>query len=125
MLLGTIGAVLQITAISQVVANVHDPLSVAAYAGGVGLGVLLGLLAGDRLTPGTIGVTIATTAPGVARALWDRGWPATVQTGHGARGPLTLLSIALDRRDHARLQRDVAHIAPEASWNVGDLRTSS
>ena len=40
MLLGPLGAVLQITAISQVVTNVDDPLSVGAYAVGVGAGVL-------------------------------------------------------------------------------------
>ena len=54
-LLGALGAVLQITAITQVVTNVNDPLSVAAYAAGVGLGVLLGLVAGDRLTPAASG----------------------------------------------------------------------
>jgi uncharacterized protein YebE (UPF0316 family) len=38
MLLGVLGAVLQITAITQVVAGVHDPLSIVGYAAGVGLG---------------------------------------------------------------------------------------
>src|SRR3954452_8383526 len=46
-LLGTAGAVLQITAITQVATNIGDPFSVAAYAAGVGLGVLDGLAAGD------------------------------------------------------------------------------
>jgi hypothetical protein len=36
-----IGAVLQITAITQVVADVSDPVGVIAYAVGVGFGVLL------------------------------------------------------------------------------------
>jgi uncharacterized protein YebE (UPF0316 family) len=60
MLLGIIGAVLQITAITQVVADVSDPAGVIAYAVGVGLGVLLGLVAGEKFTPGMIGVTIVT-----------------------------------------------------------------
>jgi hypothetical protein len=84
MLLGVIGAVLQITAITQVVAGVHDPLSIAAYAGGVGFGVLFGLVAGDRLTPGAVGVTIVTSCEQLARRLWELGWPATAQPGHGA-----------------------------------------
>jgi uncharacterized protein YebE (UPF0316 family) len=58
LLLGVVGAALQITAIAQVIAGVHDPLSVAAYAGGVGCGVLLGIVAGERLTPGAVAVTI-------------------------------------------------------------------
>ena len=51
----TTGAVPQITAITQVVTNVGNPLSVAAYAAGVGAGVLAGLVAGERPTPGTLG----------------------------------------------------------------------
>lgn len=123
MLLGAIGAVLQITAISQVVTNVTDPLSVAAYAAGVGFGVLLGIIAGDRLTPGTVGVTIITPLPDVAAKLWARGWPATVQSGHGENGPVTVLFVAVDRRREARLHRDVAELAPEAFCSTEDLRS--
>lgn len=68
-LLGGLGAVLQITAITQVVTSVGDPLSVGAYAAGVGLGVLVGLVAGEHLTPG---VTITTTAPDIAARMWAR-----------------------------------------------------
>lgn len=64
----------------KVVAGVHDPLSIVAYAAGVGLGVLLGLVAGERLTPGTVGVTVITTETNLVRGLWERGWPATAQT---------------------------------------------
>jgi uncharacterized protein YebE (UPF0316 family) len=121
-LLGALGAVLQITAISQVVTNLQDPLSVGAYAAGVGIGVLLGLVAGDRLTPGTIGVRIITTIPEVAGGLWARGWPATVQSGHGENGPVHVLFVAINRRHEARLHRDVAHLAPQAFWSIEDLR---
>jgi hypothetical protein len=57
--------------------------------------VLLGLVAGDRLTPGMIGVTIITTMEGVARGVWTRGWLATV------------LFVAINRRHEARLHADV------------------
>src|SRR4051812_10968219 len=57
-LLGVVGAALQITAITQVMADVHDVLSVLAYAGGVGCGVLFGIVASERLTPGRLEVTI-------------------------------------------------------------------
>jgi uncharacterized protein YebE (UPF0316 family) len=122
MALGALGAALQITAISQVVAGVHDPLSIGAYAVGVGLGVLLGLVAGDRITPGVIGVTIVTTTPGVAGALWARGWPATVQTGHGEDGPVTVLFVPISRRHEVDLHEDVADVAPDAFWGSEDLR---
>ena len=122
MLLGIIGAVLQITAITQVVADVSDPAGVIAYAVGVGFGVLLGLVAGERFTPGMIGVTIVTQAPHLARSLWDRGWPVTAQSGRAENGPVAILSVPVDRRDEARLHRDVQSIAPDAVGTAFNCR---
>jgi uncharacterized protein YebE (UPF0316 family) len=125
MLLGALGAVLQITAISQVVTNLGDPFSIAGYAGGVGLGVLLGLVAGDRFTPGRVGVSIVTDRPGVAAALWSLGWSLTRQAADGADGPLDVLTVAISRRQAARLRADVALLAPDAWWNSVDLGRGS
>jgi len=122
MLLGIVGAVLQITAITQVVADVSDPVGIIAYAAGVGFGVLLGLVAGERLTPGMISVTIITKAPHLAPDLWDRGWPVTAQSGRTENGPVTILSVPVNRRDEARLQHDVRNITPDAVWTTKDLR---
>ena len=121
-LLGGVGAVLQITAITQVVTSVGDPLSVGAYAAGVGLGVLVGLVAGEHLTPGTIGVTITTTAPDVAARMWARGWPAIVHTGQNQNGPVTVLFVPVDQRNESRLRRDIARLAPGAGWSSTELR---
>ena len=122
MALGALGAVLQITAISQVVMNVTDLLSIIAYATGVGGGVLLGLLAGERLSPGSISVTVVTDAPDLVDELWARGWPATAHAGHGENGPVMVLSIPTSRRHESRLHRDVAEFAPDALWSAEDQR---
>lgn len=113
---------LLITAISQVATNLADPLSVGAYAVGVGIGVLVGLVASDRITPGAVGVTIISAVPDVADGLWARGWRATVQAGHGAGGPVTVLFVAVDRRREARLHRDVSDLDPDAFFSTEDLR---
>ncbi|MGD9530325.1 DUF5698 domain-containing protein [Pseudonocardia sp.] len=120
--LGAVGAVLQITAISQVVTNVDDPLSVGAYAAGVALGVLAGLVAGDRITPGSIGVTVVSGSASLAEGLWARGWPVTAQHGHGAHGPVTVVSVAISRRCESRLHRDVVELAPDATWAAEEHR---
>ncbi len=101
----------------------HRGSRVSAYAVGVGFGVLLGLVAGERFTPGMIGVTIVTKEPDLARSLWDRGWPVTAQSGHAENGPVTILSVPVNRRDEARLHRDVQSIAPDAICTTRDLRT--
>ncbi|MFN8193005.1 MAG: DUF5698 domain-containing protein [Nocardioidaceae bacterium] len=46
--LGMAGAVLQVTAIAQVVTNTGDPVMVAAYAVGVGGGVFVGVVVAGR-----------------------------------------------------------------------------
>lgn len=122
MLLGFVGALLQITAITQVVAGVDDPLSIAAYAIGVACGVLFGLVAGERLTPGRLGVTIRTSLPGVSEALWRLGWDVIVQRGHGPDGPVMVLFVDIDRRAEAQLRRDTYGLDPDAGWAVKELR---
>jgi uncharacterized protein YebE (UPF0316 family) len=123
MLLGMLGAVLQITAISQVVTNLQDPLGILAYALGVGLGVLFGLVAGDRLTPGSVSVRVVTGSEAIAEGLWARGWPATVHVAQGVSGPVTILDLEVSRRDEPRLHGDVLELAPDASWSIGDIRS--
>src|SRR3954451_18780476 len=112
LLLGVVGAALQITAITQVVADAHDPLSVVAYAGGVGCGVLFGIVAGERFTPGALAVTIIPTVPELAAELWHRGWPAVAQAGRRGDGPVDSVFVAVDRRDESRLRADVNRVDP-------------
>ena len=69
-----------------------------------------------------IGVTVVTKEPDLARSLWDRGWPVTAQSGRAENGPVTILSVPVDRRDEARLHRDVQSIAPDAVCTTRDLR---
>jgi uncharacterized protein YebE (UPF0316 family) len=123
MLLGTVGAALQITVISQVATNLTDPVRVGAYAVGVGIGVWLGLVAGERLVPGVVGVTITTADPDVAARLWACGWAATVQAGYDASGPVAVVSVAVDRRQAARLHEDVARWDPGARCSTEELRS--
>jgi uncharacterized protein YebE (UPF0316 family) len=122
-LLGFLGATLQITAISQVVTNVHDVLSIVAYAGGVGFGVLLGIVAGERLTPGRQEVTIVSSLPDLAERLWRQGWPATAQEARAEGGPIVSVHVEIDRRHEARLWDAAATIDPQVRWAVREVRT--
>ena len=123
MVLGFIGATLQITAISQVVADVHDMLSIAAYAGGVGCGVLFGIVAGERLTPGRLEVSIVTAVPTMAEALWQSGWLAISHTANSSRGPVTTVHVEIDRREATQLRQDTSGIDPFARWVAKEIRT--
>ena len=87
--------------------------------------MLFGLIVADRFTPGTIGVKIITQSADVPHGLWARGWPATAQSGFGENGPVTVLFVAINRRDESRLQRDVDDLATDAFWSIEDLRARS
>ena len=123
MVLGFFGATFQITAISQVVADVHDILSIAAYAGGVGCGVLFGIVAGERLTPGRLEVSIVTTVPTCAEGLWRRGWTAVAHASHSEHGPVTTVHVEVDRRDALQLHHDARDLDPFARWVAKEIRS--
>lgn len=125
MALGAVGAVLQITAISQVVADVEDPVNIIAYAAGVGLGILAGLIVGDRFSPGSIEVTIVASTPDLAALLWARGWPVTVHTAQHSDGPVTVLKTAVSRRKETRLFHEITELAPEALVSSADTKVLS
>jgi uncharacterized protein YebE (UPF0316 family) len=122
-LLGLIGAVVQVTAISRVVADMGDVAKVAGYAVGVGIGVLVGCLIDRRLSTWNASVRVfapaGTTLDG---ALRDRGWPATSARGH--RGPVDVLYIAIDQRRTAELERVLRSLAPNASWTIERISSS-
>ena len=124
MFLGFVGATLQITAISQVVADIHDVLSIVAYAGGVGCGVLFGIVAGERLTPGRLEVTSVSGLPTFAESLWQRGWAATALSSESAHGPVTTVHVDVDRRHATQLHEDIHGIDPFARWVAKEIRES-
>jgi uncharacterized protein YebE (UPF0316 family) len=121
--LGVVGAVLQITAIAQVVAYVRDPLTVAAYALGVGGGVLIGVIVGTRFTPEAVSVSVLTRQPRLDGQLQDRGWPVTSYEGHSATGTVHLLQIVVDPRSCGALLADVTELAPQAFWTTEKVQS--
>ncbi|MBV9292278.1 MAG: hypothetical protein JO222_07500 [Frankiales bacterium] len=122
--LGVIGAALQITAISQVVADIHDVVSIAAYAAGVGCGVLFGLIAGERLTPGRLEVSIISDVPSLTEHLWLYGWPATAVPAHSERGPVIAVAVEVERSQEQLLREHTANIDPRARVLSKEIRPS-
>jgi uncharacterized protein YebE (UPF0316 family) len=67
-LLALVGAVIQVTVISQVLHDMGDIAKVAGYACGVAIGVLLGCLIDRRLSPGNVSVRVFAPAPRRSRS---------------------------------------------------------
>jgi len=120
--LGMLGALLQITAIAQVVTNVHDPLTVAAYALGVGGGIAVGVIVGERLSPAAIGIRLTTADVGLDAALRCRGWPVTAHSGRDDTGPIQVLLIVVSEQCRVALLADIEELAPAASLTTQAFR---
>jgi len=120
--LGVVGAVLQVTAIAQVVTHVDRPVTVIAYALGVGGGVLAGVLVSTRFSAGTLGVNVITTDPQLTRSLQLRGWPVTSHHGEGHQGQVEMLLIVIDGKHRAELVADLLELDRGAFWTMEKLR---
>jgi uncharacterized protein YebE (UPF0316 family) len=123
--LGVLGSLLQVTAIAQVVTNLNDPLTVAAYAIGVGGGVLIGVLAGTRFSSEAVEVNVVTTETALGSQLRLRGWPVIAYDGQANTGAVQVLQIIVAGRRRTALVGDLEQLAPRAFWTIEDLRPSA
>lgn len=124
-LLGFIGAIIQVTAISRVVQNVGHLATICGYATGVAVGVLLGCLIDRRFSVGQVSVRVFAPAdPRLVPTLRVRGWPVTATSGDGHNGPVDVLYLAIDRRCTSRLEQELRSLAPKACWTVERISTS-
>ena len=123
--LGVLGSLLQVTAIAQVVTNLNNPLTIAAYACGVGGGVVIGVVVGARLSTEAVEVNVVTTQTALGSELRRRGWPVIAYDGQGDTGAVQVLQIIVAGRHRAPLVRDLENLAPGALWTIEELRHSA
>jgi len=124
-LLGLIGAVVQVTAISRVVQDMGDIAKVAGYACGVAIGVLLGCLIDRRVSHRQVSVRVfAPEDPDLVPALRTNGWPVTSTRGQGHNGQVEVLYVAIDERRTAKLEHELQLLAPDAAWTIERLAAS-
>jgi uncharacterized protein YebE (UPF0316 family) len=119
-------AIVFVVAFSRVAQGLQSPGPLVAYAIGVGLGTLLGLMLHARVARGHAQVEVV--APGnparLLDALRDRGWPTTAITGCGLSGTVLVASITVDERRLADLLDDLGQLAPQAFWTVTPLHAA-
>jgi hypothetical protein len=86
---------------------------------------LFGCLIDRRVSESQVVVRVfAPTDPGLVPSLRTAGWPVTATRGDGHTGPVDILMLAIDRRRTAELERDLASLAPDASWTVERIASS-
>ena len=122
--IGVVQATVFILAVSAVLKGPLDPLNVLGYALGFGTGVMLGMLAEDRLALGFGMYRIYSPLHGaeIASALREAGHAATEFLAMGRDGQFVVVNCAVSRRDRQSVQEIIDRVDANAFVTVDDVR---
>ena len=117
-------AALFVTAIAGLLSNLQNPWNLAAFAGGVASGSVLGIVVEARLAPGHRLMRIVSPRSGTAitEALRREGWGATEFPARGQDGTVTLIWCHVARRDAGAVTERVLALDPEAFITAQPVR---
>jgi uncharacterized protein YebE (UPF0316 family) len=122
--IGVIQATVFILAVSTVLKGPLDPLTVAGYALGFGIGIVIGIIVEQRLALGHVMLRVYSPSSGaaVAEALRAANFAVTEFTAHGRDGEITVVNSAIARRDTTRAQAIAKQIDPGAFITVDEIQ---
>lgn len=122
--LGFFEAAIYIVAITRVLSNLKNPLTILGYAAGFATGNVVGMLIEERLAIGHIQMSIVSTARGVAlaQALREAGFAVTEVSARGKDGMVHILNASVLRKDVPSVERVVHEVDAEAFVTKADVR---
>jgi uncharacterized protein YebE (UPF0316 family) len=122
--LGFFQAMVFVLAISSVLSNLENPLSVIGYAAGFATGNVLGMLIEERLAIGHILISIISPRRGavIAEEMREEGFAVTEIPARGRDGMVTMLSCSVLRRNVKRVRALVQELDPEAFITSEEIR---
>ena len=122
--LGFFESVIYILAITRVLSNLNNPLTILGYAAGFATGNVVGILIEERLAIGHTQMSIVSTARGaaLAQALREAGFAVTELPARGKDGMVHLLNASVLRKDVPNVERVVHEVDPEAFVTSADVR---
>jgi len=122
--LGFFQSLIFVIAITSVLANLDNPLNVVGYAGGFATGNVVGMLIEERLAIGHVQISIISSRRGavVAELLRERGYAVTEIPARGKDGMVSMLNVAVLRKDVDRVEKIVLESDPEAFITADEVR---
>ena len=123
-IIGAIQAAVFILAVSQVLRGPLNFWTVLGYACGFGAGVLLGMIAEERLALGHCMLRVYSPKQGsaLAKALRADGHAVTEFAGQGKEGNISLLSCAVSRKDIPAVRALIVELDPAAFITLEEMR---
>jgi uncharacterized protein YebE (UPF0316 family) len=122
--LGFIQAAIFVIAITSVLKNLNNPVTIIGYAAGFATGNVLGMWIEERLAIGHVKISIVSQRLGAAtsQALREAGFGVTEIPARGKDGMVSMLSVSVLRKDVARVEQVVRGTDPEAFVIAEDVR---
>lgn len=122
--LGFAQALLFVVAISSVLANLNNAITVLAYATGFATGNVLGMLMEERLAIGFLQFTIISSDRGVvvAQQLRRSGYAVTEIPARGLNGMVSMLQTNVKRKDMDAIETIVLEADPQAFITRDEIR---
>jgi uncharacterized protein YebE (UPF0316 family) len=123
-LIGAVQAAVFILAVSRVLSGPLNAWTVVGYAAGFGCGVMLGMVAEERLAIGYGIFRVYSPARGlaVAEALRAAGHAATEFTAQGKDGTVTVVNCIVARKDIAAVRALIDAADPAAFVTLDEAR---
>ena len=125
-LLGFFEVLIWIVVVSQIMQNLHSPLSFIAYAAGFATGNYVGMWIEDKLAIGTliVRVIVPQEASQLMTQLHDAGYGVTSIDAHGTTGAVTLIYTIVKRKDLYDVMTIIQNTYPKAFTSVEEVRST-
>lgn len=123
-ILGFFQSLLFVIAITTVLANLDNLLNIVAYAAGFATGNVVGMLIENRLAVGHIHMTVFSpfSGPRIVDALRKSGYGVTEVSGRGRNGMVSVLHIAVLRKNVMNVETIVLKMDKDAFITAEDVR---
>ena len=124
-LIGTAQATVFILAVTTVLSGPLNPFTVIGYALGFGAGVVVGMLAEERMAIGHTMLRVYSPASGhaIAEALRQAGHAVTEIDAHGKDGRMTVVNCVIQRRDVSTVRGVIDRVDATAFVTIDEART--
>lgn len=115
-IMGFIQALVFLSVIQIILANLDNLLNLAGYAAGFATGMVLGMSIEERLAIGFSHLRIISSGRGsqISQALRENGFAVTELTGRGKDGTVAILECSVLRRRARQIRQLVEGIDPSA-----------
>ncbi len=122
--LGFCQSAVYVIAITKVLSNLGNPLTILGYAAGFATGNVLGMLVEERLAIGHVQIQVVSRRRGVAlaKALRQGGFGVTEIPARGRDGTVRLLTASVLRKDLSHAKQIVHETDAEAFVTSEDVR---